>query len=491
VYSVFARNHIQYGLGYTKLFNTWGKAEGRSAESLRYLNNPPLLSVWTAIPMLIFGDSEWVGRSVAIAATLGSVWILMTIVSRLQSSALALLTGLFYVMLPMTAYFGRILEYTSATQFFSLLAIHGYLQWTGLYGDGCSRKTGALYYIPGVVFGIGTGWAVVIMAGLIWLWHFRRVFHNHSSGRLLIWLTVIPALSLAAVVVHIFWGCGWDIRWFMHLFLSRTGYEQPPLSGQWLFLNLKFIVDIFSIFGIGAAIAWLGIVPAVLRYTQADSPLRHIVRSKASVMPVLLTLFQGLIWVLLLRRQSWLHEYWQYFLAPFFAAAMAGVVLTIFTLLAGRTPRLAVGMVVLLMFLPIPSFAKSLDELYQLSQVENSPNIYIRNLVSVLKKLNRYVPPYMPVMTSENYETAEHIGNRTSYGMIAQAGYYANRPLIYTTDINEIETNSRNCAAYILRATNDPNMYQLAQQLDKKHKLVAAEGDYMIFLLNPPEKNAK
>jgi hypothetical protein len=148
-------------------------------------------------------------------------------------------------------------------------------------------------------------------------------------------------------------------------------------------------------------------------------------------------------------------------------------------------------MVVLLMFLPIPSFAKSLDELYQLSQVENSPNIYIRNLVSVLKKLNRYVPPYMPVMTSENYETAEHIGNRTSYGMIAQAGYYANRPLIYTTDINEIETNSRNCAAYILRATNDPNMYQLAQQLDKKHKLVAAEGDYMIFLLNPPEKNAK
>ena len=91
--SNFARNHVYYGLGYTKLFNIWADTQPPPANPHLYLNHPPLLSLWAAIPMYIFGDHEWVCRLVPIAATLGSVWLLMVIVSRLQSPLLGLLTG--------------------------------------------------------------------------------------------------------------------------------------------------------------------------------------------------------------------------------------------------------------------------------------------------------------------------------------------------------------------------------------------------------------
>jgi hypothetical protein len=485
VYSVFARNHIYYGLGNTKLFNIWDETKTFPSQPNQYLNQPPLLAVIAVIPMFVFGDSEWVGRSVPIAMTLGSAWILMVIVSRLQSQVLGVVAGLFYVMLPVTAYFGRILCHESPVQFFSLLILHGYLQWAGLYGNGYNLKAGAMYYILGVVLGTGTGWAAVIMAGLIWPWHLWRMFYNHSSRWLLFWLTVIPALSLAAVVAHILWGCGWDLGWFVHLFLSRSGHEQQLLPGQWFSENCKFIIDNFSVFGVGAAMAWLGIVPAVLRYTQAGSPVQRIVCNKTFVVPVLLILLQGLIWVSLFRRQSWMHEYWQYFLAPFVAVAMASIVLAVFIMCSKRMPRLALAVAVLLIFLPVPSFARQLDAYYERSQISDAYNVYIYNMVAAMKKLNKYVPPHIPVMTSKSYELDQNIGGRTSYRMVSQAAYYANRPLIYTTDIDEIEANRRHCGAYLLEASADPNICRLTQKLSEKYKPVCIETFYVIFLLDP------
>jgi 4-amino-4-deoxy-L-arabinose transferase-like glycosyltransferase len=483
MFSIFARNHLYYGLGQTKLFNTWDSSLRLPDNPRRYINRPSLLSLWVAIPMAVFGDHEWVARSVPIATTLGSVLILMVIVSRLQSPILGLLTGLFYVMLPVTVYFGRIVNYDSPVQFFSLLVLHGYLQWAGLYGNDYSRKRGAVYYVVGVVLGTGTGWTVAIMAGLVWLWHLCRVFRDRSLVRFLPSLTVIPAVSLAAVTIHILWGAQWKIGWLGSLFLSRTVGPEDPISwAEWSRLNWAYLVSNVSLFGIGAGIIYLGIIPAILRYTGTDSPLRQVVRNRTSAVPVLLIGLQGLIWVFVFKHQSAMHAFWQYIISAFVAVAMASVALAAFELLSKYIPRGARWLIVLLILLPVPSFARFIDLLYRLEPHYNN----VENASVVFKKVAQLVPLRIPVMTSEEFTLVQG-----SDEIVPQVAYYANRPLIYTTDINEIETNSRNCAAYILRATNDPNTYQLAQQLDKKHKLVAAEGGYMIFLLNPPEKNAK
>jgi len=471
LYSQFARNHIYYGFGGTKFFQTYGCAQTMPAKPERYLNHPPLLPVWVAMAMSVFGDHEWVGRSIPIATTLGSAWLLMIIIGRLQSPILGLLSGTFYLILPIIAYFGRILDHTSPVQFFSLLMLHGYLQWAGLYGSGYNRKAGTVYYVLGVLLGTGTDWGAVIMAGLIWLWHLWRVFHNHSSRRFLFWLTAIPAISLAAVIIHILYGGGY----FSNLFLSRiigVGLETPILWREWVSANASYLVGNFSKLGIGAAAVYPLIITGVIRYTKEDSVLRRIVRDGTSVIPILLTLMQGLIWIIALK-QAETPEYWHYFLAPFFATAMASVILAIFALISGKIPRFAAGVTILLMFLPLPFFIGSTEVLYHYKWSSEDTV----KLIVVFKKLDRFFPPRTAIMTSENY--------RSSSISPPQLDYYSNRPLIYCRDFGEIEANHQNCAGYLLEAADDPNTAQLAKKLMEKYKLVYAEQSYMIFLLNP------
>jgi hypothetical protein len=331
------------------------------------------------------------------------------------------------------------------------------------------------------------------MAGLIWLWYLWRVFHNYSSRRFLFWLAVIPVVSLAAVIIHILWGAQWDIGWLKPLFLSRTvGTEVRWSWQQWLSYNRSYFAINISPFGTIAAIFYLAIIPSILRFSSPDSPFRQIVRNNTSVVPILLTGLQGLIWIVLFKYQSGLHEYWQYFVAPFFAVAMAAVVLTVFTFLTIWTPRFSAIIAVLMILLPVPFLSLRLNAYYDPYHKplinKGIYDIRINDLVLALKRLNEIVPPRVPVLTSNNYVTCEQIRDSVNCRIMPTEAYYANRPLIYTTDINEIEANRQNCAAYILRATNDPNMYQLSQKLGEKYKLVGTERDYMIFLLTGQPK---
>ncbi len=483
IYSYFARNHLQYGLGYTKLFYTWGDTLTPPANPHRYLNHPPLVAVWTAIPMFFFGDHEWVGRSVPITTTLAGIWLLMVIVSRLQSPLLGILTGFFYATLPIIAYFGRMLDPESPVQFFSLLMLHGYLQWAGLYGNGYRRTPGAVYYTLGVMLGIGTGWAAAIMAGLIWLWHLYRTFRDSSLRRLTLWLTTIPAVSLATVVTHIAWGCNWNARWLGSLFLSRTLSPQHQVSwAEWLNATSSFLIGNVSWFGVAAVVVYLAIIPVVLQRTSPDSPFRQIIRSTTAVTPILLTALHGLLWVCVFKHQSWIHDYWQYFATPFFAVAMAAVVMAAFTLLDKLVPRLAMWVALLLVMLPMSSFASSLDLLHIRQDA--------RDAVTPFKELSRLIPPRAPVMISElPPQDSESFGSYINYWTIPQVVYYVNRPLIYSTDINEIQANRQGCAAYVMLLTNDPNLPRLAQQLSAKYKLAWAQQNFLIFLLNQKPKD--
>ncbi|HSB61893.1 MAG TPA: glycosyltransferase family 39 protein, partial [Vicinamibacteria bacterium] len=136
MYSVFARNHIEYGLGYTALYCTWGETAAAPDPPQRYLNHPPLIALWTAVPLYLLGDHEWSARLVPIAATLGSTWLLMTILSRLGGPLLGALAGFFFATLPLTVYFGRMIDHVAPVQLFSRLMVHGYLGWSGAYGPG-------------------------------------------------------------------------------------------------------------------------------------------------------------------------------------------------------------------------------------------------------------------------------------------------------------------------------------------------------------------
>src|SRR5262249_29897194 len=167
---------------------------------------------------------------------------LMTILSRLGCPVLGTLAGFFFATFPLTAYFGRMIDHEAPAQFFSLLMIHGYLEWTATHEGPGRRRRGAVVYAAAASLGIATGWATLLAAGLLWAWHALRVRRRAGEARLLVWLAAIPALTLAAVVLHIAAGCGWDFGMFRELFERRSlggegGREPWPawLGQQWVY----------------------------------------------------------------------------------------------------------------------------------------------------------------------------------------------------------------------------------------------------------------
>jgi hypothetical protein len=484
MYSQFARNHICYGLGYTKLLCTWGESKEPPAEPQWYLNHPPLIALWAAGPMLIFGDGEWVARIVPILASLGSVWLVMVILSRLHSHALGLLAGFFYATLPITAYFGRMLDHIAPVEFFSLLALHGYLQWAGHYGEAYARRRGALCYVVGIVLGVGTGWATLIMAALIWAWHVVRIVRGKRAGLLLLWLTLLPAVSLAAVILHILWARGWDWSMFGPLFLSRTSTPESaePISwGSWFARQWEHLRANFTAIGAVAAAAFVLLGPIVRAVSRGDSPVRRALPGSTAVVAFALTGLHGLIYVFGFRYCSWIHDYWQMPAAPFVALALATIVLAVHAAIARFWTKLARLVLALVLLLPMPEFARALDDYY-------TKPPFMAQQVNALVELGQLVPPRAPVMTSWRLPVlADTYGTYVNRYPIPQIAYYADRPLIHTENLNQILENKRGCAAYICEQDRDARMRKLAQILSQRYETVTVGQHTLIVLLQKPK----
>jgi 4-amino-4-deoxy-L-arabinose transferase-like glycosyltransferase len=480
MYSHFARNHIQYGLAYTRLYCTWGDTATPPPAPDRYLNHPPLVALFTAVPLFVLGDHEWAARLVPIGATLGSVVLLMRIVGGLGGPLLGVLAGFFFATLPLTAHFGRMIDHVAPVQLFTLLMLHGYLRWSGAYpGEGRSRQ-GAPEYVTGAVLGIGTGWAAVLPAALLCAWHALRVARGTGEARGLVWLAGAPAATLAVVVLHILAGCGFDPAMLPDLFTGRAlggvGGAQPWSSWasvQWLHLTRNFTLP-----GAGAAIACAFLlVAALVRPPRGGALLRFPLRGDLGT-AIGLTGLHGLLYVALFKNAAWHHDYWQFFLGPLVAASLAAVAAGLAEGVGRRAPRLALFVGAAFLALPLPWTARSLA----FYAAQRQPHA---EWVPPLRRLGELVPPRAPVFTSRRWDTStERIGGYASRWPNPVVAYYANRPLLYSRDKDEIEANRPRCVAYLLGRSRREWSVELETALARSHPRVPAGPDHVIFLLS-------
>jgi hypothetical protein len=138
---------------------------------------------------------------------------------------------------------------------------------------------------------------------------------------------------------------------------------------------------------------------------------------------------------------------------------------------------------VLLMVLPMPFFAGSINRYHQLGEQTLGAHIAYMNKISRLyKNLREIIPPNVPAMTSENYQSCEKFGDNMFCWIDHGVSYYVDRPLVCSTDVNEIEANAQGCAAYVI-VVDDPNKLRLAEQLASKYKVGWQDEGYIFFLL--------
>lgn len=485
MYTLFARNHVEYGLRATALYCTWGDTLAPPEPPERYLNHPPLIALWVAVAYFVLGPHEWAARLVPIAASLGSVFLVMRVLGRLAGSGLGVLAGFFFATLPLTAYFGRMIDHVPPAQLFSLLMLDGYLDWTGTYPGRGRRGVGAWRYAAGAVLGIGTAWACVVAASLIFAWHAIRVVRRAGSARTLIGLAAIPGLALAAVLLHILTATGWDVGMLVELARSRSvggvGGGQP--WSAWLATQWHNALRNFTLPGVVASIATLLVwaTPALgrgLREAASGFALRGVAAAAVATLGL-----QGVLYLLLFKNAAWFHDYWQFFLGPFVAASMAGVALLLKDAVATLAPRAAGVVLLLLLAAPLPGLAAAFRH-YRAGKLVDPEHI------EALLALERLIPRRAPAWTSRPVlALSETLSGHEHTWPHASVAYYAHRPLHFSRDEREIVANAPHCTAYVLRRDGRPWSRDLEQVLAARYRAVRVGERHVIFLLTTDQRN--
>lgn len=536
MYGIHARNHIAWGLGVTKGLCTWGETASPPPQPDYYLNHPPLISLWAAGSILLFGDNEAALRIVPIAATLGSALLLWRMGRRAGNRLLGILLAYCFVLLPVTAYFGRMLDHVAPVQFFSLLMLHGYLLWIGWYPTSSQpaatqdarvaasgadatlwrsdpqarlmeRRLGIALYLLGVTLGIGTGWAAVLMAGLLAAFDAAGYVRTRRNIARLCVTFAAPAIVVGAVLLQIAWARGWDFSLFVPMFLSRAlgnaRLETPGLAG-WLARQGDYGVANFTSFGAVAAALYVvagAIAAFVAVRNRRDARAGRSARRWSAaantwdalgslrptfLVPIALCALQGLAYVLIFRERAFRHDYWQIFLAPFVAAALAASIYAAAALLQGamvrRAPRVATvvarAVAVALAAIPAPAALERLR--YDHSFIRQIPEHYI----DAYRAVAGLIPPRAPLLVSRDWPfDTEQFGTYTNRWRMPVIAYYANRPLIAAHSADEVRAHRGEAAAYLheLRP-DDLRDASLIAALRQEFRAVPVGRRHIIFL---------
>ena len=320
--SQLARNHLRYGLAVTKTRCVYTRfVENRPDARRIYPDHPPLLPLVLALNMAVFGVSEIAVRSIAGAFTVASIGLTMSLTRGLLGRSVSLLTGLALLPMPILVYFGHIPSHETVALPFALLALRGYFGW--LLPEQFQRRPGrdATLFVVGTVLMILTSWVGLLFAGVIWAHFAYRVATGKRKRSTGAWclVTLPAAVATLITVTHVLWSLEWNLEHLYGLFAYRTGINQSQISftaGSWLLCQATWLWRDYT--AVGVALAGLGLLLAI------QAGLRRSAEPSGKLLRYAVPLaIPSLLWVLVFRNGSFVHEYWWLHATPFVAMLIA------------------------------------------------------------------------------------------------------------------------------------------------------------------------
>ena len=322
----YARAHVKYGLGYTKGVMTQALGDPPPENPRRYFDHPQLNVLIGAGGMWLMGVNEWSLRVLRIAWAVLSVFVLLRILWSLVGPLTAILACVFWVLFPITGYFG-----TGGLAFLAgLMATWWYLVLVGEIRDGPSPGRRHLAGLAAVLFlMMQLNWTCFFYAAAIGAHYAARCARRREwpKAPLLAVLGLAPLAGAAVTFAVMLAGMEWDVQRIVDLYRWRAARGEMDAHmaefdwGAWLARFWEFAVTNFTwpVMALGA----VGVVVSASR--RAGLALR--VRRGEALAPqdrgaspqLALFVMPGVMQLLLLRGALWPHQYWERPLGPFIA----------------------------------------------------------------------------------------------------------------------------------------------------------------------------
>lgn len=476
-FSQLARNLLRYpasvhhGMGVMAMGDQVPPPEERSI----YARHPPALVWMVAGAFAIGGEKEWVARLLPIAASLATLVLLVRLLHRRYGMETAVYAGLIYALMPMTVYFGRMVNHESICLFLMMATLAAW-QWvedstlrgTRRWATGlCAICLATMIWVDwaGVLF------AVLFCAWLVWQWGRRRI---GILPVLLIGGTAAFA-SMGMVVFLVY--AGFEGRWgdLVAMFNARrttTAKDQVQRVWTHIIQNLTWPVLVFMV---------AGMFVSVVRQTRGKQTARIRKSSGAGrAMPVGLGVLAvtGLLWVMIFWRQLVIHNYWMFYLGPFIATTAAVSMVACRAALRSLSDRLAdVTTAVMITVTAAFCLIGSLDYFNRVTFPEG--------LLRACREVNRRTPLGDRVLLFRRPITVEKHGQYEFRNItMPQHAYYMDRPFDVERDAGSVIRRAGHYPLYVV-PYNHPDYPKAGALIDTLSRRFHYEqvGTEMLFVL--------
>lgn len=305
LFSVAGRNFLRWGFLRERFTPDIAPGASGSHAPSWYTNHPPLLPILVGAAFRVFGERDGVARVIPILASLMSLFALYMLSSRLWGVARATWIAGIFALLPMTAYFGNMVGHEPLTLAFLLLFRQAYTAWVSspssrrLWGAAAALACAQLSGWPG--FEAAAISLVLLVTG-------------RSPGVCARWRHLAGVILTVSILTGVFLlaqmtAGGGAMRVFGAALQKQPSGE--AWQGRYLAIGALFTTRF-----------WVFFSPVVLVLTALQ-----VVSSRRDRRPggtaarneSVFWLVLGVLHVLVFLDGARLHEYWMFYLSPWFA----------------------------------------------------------------------------------------------------------------------------------------------------------------------------
>ncbi len=311
LFSNAGRNHLRYGYRVTRLGVVLNFQLAQPEELIYYTHHPPLLPVLVSLSFRVFGEHEWAARLVPVSFSLGSLLLVYLFGVELGGRPLGLLAAFFFALLPMNAFYGRMVGHEAPTNFFALASALSYVRWhRRRHARQLALSLGLL------VLGAGSGWPAYYLAAILPLHHLVASERGQRDWRVILYpLTAFALFGLFLGHVSMLRG-GRGLSDLGMRFLQRAGWA--TVGDVPLHVQRALTYSWWDFLRIWRARAWGLFTPLVL--LLAIAALWERIRGRLlerrfiGFFPLWLLLF-GVTHLALFPQGAWVHDYWAFYCA--------------------------------------------------------------------------------------------------------------------------------------------------------------------------------